>query len=242
MDTVKIENKQVKMIAHRGVSGLERENTYPAFIAAGNRSYYGIETDVHVTADGKFVIIHDETTGRVSLGASDINVEKTSFDAIKDIVLPDLDGSFTRRDIRIPLLSDYVSICKKYGKVCVLELKNKFRTEDIIRMVEHIEELDYLDSMIFISFSYENCAELRTILPNAKIQYLTSAEMNEEIFERLRKNRLDLDINYKKIDKGWVDKLHSLGIEVNVWTCDNPEKAAVLIEMGVDFITTNILE
>ena len=38
----------VKMIAHRGVSGLERENTCPAFVAAGVKSYYGIETDVHV--------------------------------------------------------------------------------------------------------------------------------------------------------------------------------------------------
>ena len=56
------------MIAHRGLSGLERENTYPAFIAAGNRSYFGIETDIHKTADGEFVVIHDETTERVSGG------------------------------------------------------------------------------------------------------------------------------------------------------------------------------
>ena len=56
------------MIAHRGLSGLERENTYHAFIAAGNRSYFGIETDIHKTADGEFVVIHDETTERVSGG------------------------------------------------------------------------------------------------------------------------------------------------------------------------------
>ena len=122
MDTIKIQKNGVKMIAHRGLSGIERENTYPAFIAAGNRSYFGIETDVHVTGDGKFVIIHDETTERVSLGQSNINVEKCSFDEVKDIVLPDLDGSCTRRDIKIPLLEDYIRICKKYGKVCVLEL------------------------------------------------------------------------------------------------------------------------
>ena len=41
MDTVKIKAKGVKMIAHRGLSGIERENTYPAFVAAANRSYYG---------------------------------------------------------------------------------------------------------------------------------------------------------------------------------------------------------
>ena len=62
MDTIKIDKNNVKLIAHRGVSGIERENTAAAFVAAGNRSYYGIETDVHVTKDGKFVIIHDDDT------------------------------------------------------------------------------------------------------------------------------------------------------------------------------------
>lgn len=242
MDTIKIKGCKPKMIAHRGLSGIERENTYPAFVAAGNRSYYGIETDVHVTADGQFVVIHDETTERVSLGAYNVNVETNSFDAIKDIVLPDLDGSISRRDIKIPLLADYISICKKYGKKCVLELKNRFNATDIVKMVEQIKELDYLDSMIFISFSYENCTDLRAILPNAAIQFLTAEFMNDEILKRLIDHKLDLDILYTKISKEWVEKLHSFDIQINVWTCDNKQQAEVLAEMGVDFITSNILE
>ena len=87
MDTIKLQTNGVKMIAHRGLSGIERENTYPAFVAAGNRSYFGIETDVHVTLDGKFVIIHDETTERVSLGKINLNVENCTFDEIKDVVM-----------------------------------------------------------------------------------------------------------------------------------------------------------
>lgn len=242
MDTVKIEKRNTKMIAHRGLSGIERENTYPAFVAAGNRSYYGVETDVHVTADGQFVIIHDETTERVSLGASSVNVEECTFDELKDIVLPDLDGSTLRRDIKIPLLADYINICKKYGKKCVLELKNRFKTEDISKMTEQIRALGYLDSMIFISFSYENCADLRVLLPDAEIQFLTSEPMNDEILKKLIDNRLDLDIYYSRMDKEWVQKLHSLGIKVNVWTCDNKEHGEALAQMGVDFITSNILE
>ena len=68
MDTIKIEKKNTLMVAHRGVSGLEKENTLAAFIAAGNRSYYGIETDVHRTADGQFVVFHDDNTQRVAGG------------------------------------------------------------------------------------------------------------------------------------------------------------------------------
>ena len=68
MDTIKFTEKgNVKMIAHRGLSGLERENTNAAFVAAGQRSYYGIETDVHVTADEKYIIIHENLGTRIKL-------------------------------------------------------------------------------------------------------------------------------------------------------------------------------
>ena len=40
MNTIKIDKGQVKMIAHRGLSGLEKENTCAAFVAAGNRESY----------------------------------------------------------------------------------------------------------------------------------------------------------------------------------------------------------
>ena len=47
MNTVKIEKQNTKMVAHRGLSGLERENTCMAFVAAGNRSYWGIEVEAY---------------------------------------------------------------------------------------------------------------------------------------------------------------------------------------------------
>ena len=60
-----LDKGNVKMIAHRGVSGLERENTNPAFVLAGVKSYYGVETDVRMTKDGKFIISHDGDLMRV---------------------------------------------------------------------------------------------------------------------------------------------------------------------------------
>ena len=80
MDTIRIDRKSTLMVAHRGVSGLEKENTLAAFIAAGNRSYYGVETDVHRTGDGKFIIIHDSNPKRVS-GVS-CRVENEDFQVI----------------------------------------------------------------------------------------------------------------------------------------------------------------
>ena len=121
MDTIKINRGNTKMVAHRGVSGLELENTCAAFVAAGNRSYYGVETDVHVTSDGQFIIIHDDNTGRVA--AESMVVEESGYETLRALQLKQKDGTM-RTDLRLPSLEEYLSICKHYDKVCVLELKN----------------------------------------------------------------------------------------------------------------------
>lgn len=242
MDTIKLSAVKPKMIAHRGMSGLERENTCAAFVAAGNRSHFGIETDVHVTRDGKFVIIHDETTERVTGGAHNVNVETSDYAALEALVLPDIDGTTVRKDIRIPLLSEYIKICKKYEKTCVLEVKNHFSENDLRRMIDEIESLNYSEHMIFISFDAPNCFNLRSMLPNAQIQLLTDAEVTDELAAVLLEHRLDLDIYYKRLSAETVHALHAKGIRVNCWTCDNAQEAAELAYFGVDYITSNILE
>lgn len=242
MDTIRINSGNVKMIAHRGLSGLQTENTVPAFILAGEKSYFGIETDIHKTADGKFVVIHDETTKRVSRGEFDLNVEECDYSELENIILPDINGEKTRSDIKIPLLSDYINVCKAYKKACVLELKNPFPKEDIIKLVCEIKELEYLDNVIFISFSRENCRILRSLIEKNEIQWLTEEKVSGKMIKDLIEDNLDLDIYCKKLKKRHVKKLHKNGIKVNCWTCDDPKEAEKLVEMNVDFITTNILE
>ena len=243
MNTVKISSKSVKMIAHRGLSGIERENTCPAFVAAGNRSYFGIETDVHMTKDGKFVIMHDQTTERVSLGAHNINIEQVEHSVLENIVLPDKDGTTDRRDIRIPLLKEYISICKKYEKICILELKMIFDEASLVRMIEEIKQLDYIDNVVFISFTFESCVSVRKLLPENTVQWLIGdMPITDDIVNKLCEHKLDIDIYYKRLTPENVKMLHSKGIGVNCWTCDSKEDAEQLVSYGVDYITTNILE
>lgn len=239
MDTIHIDSKGVKMVAHRGVSGLETENTASAFVAAGNRSYFGIETDIHCTGDGQFVLIHDDNTARVAVDY--LEVEKSTFETLRALRLRDTDGEKGRADLRIPTLTEYVRICKKYDKVGVLELKNRIPAKDIWRIVSMIEEEGYLHNIIFISFSLENLIDLRAILPEQNAQLLTS-EYTEELIDTLHKYHLDLDIYYKALTRENVKALKDAGITINCWTVDDPDMARDLIEWGVDQITSNILE
>lgn len=239
MNTIAIDKKQAKMVAHRGVSGLEAENTCAAFVAAGNRSYFGIETDVHVAKDNQIAVIHDDNTIRVS--GIDKIVEESTLEELQSIPLYNKEQGVYRTDLRIPTLADYISICKRYDKIAVLELKNRMTPEAIAQIVDIIKEQDYLENVIFISFSWDNVADLRKMLPEQKVQFLIGT-YDEALIEKLISHRIDLDIRYTAVTKELVDILHKHNLEINCWTVDKPEDAKQLIEWGVDYITSNILE
>ena len=239
MDTLHLNSPKPKMIAHRGLSGLELENTNSAFVAAGNRSYFGIETDVHVTADGQFVIIHDDNTKRV--GGDEMIVEKTTFETLRAIRLVDKDGQKGRRDLIMPSLAEYISICRKYDKEAVLELKNHMKPQQIDGIIGVIRECGWLEHTTFISFDLPNMICIRQRLPEARVQFLIS-EYTDWLVDTLVKEKLDLDIHYKALTAERVKELHDHGIEVNVWTVDALEDAQRMVEYGVDYITSNIIE
>lgn len=239
MNTIKTNKANTLLIAHRGLSGIEQENTNAAFIAAGNRSYFGIETDVHVTVDGKFVTIHDDTTKRVAI--DDLTIEDSTFDTLRGLTLLSKDGIKNRNDMKIPTLTEYISTCKRYEKTAVLELKNEFTQEDIAKICDEINELEYLENVIFISFCFENLVRIRNIYPGQTVQFLTD-EYSDGLVERLVEHKFDLDILYTQLNEENIALLHSKNIKVNCWTCDDKEYAEKLCSYGIDFITSNILE
>lgn len=239
MDTIKFDSKNTKVIAHRGLSGIEKENTNAAFIAAGNRSYFGIETDVHRTLDGRFVCFHDDMTGRVAI--DNMVIEETTFDTLRKLLLTDCDGIKGREDLHIPTLQEYIATCKRYSKIAVLELKNEFEKDDIAKICDEIIELDYLDNVIFISFAFTNLVKLRELYPNQQVQFLTD-EYYDELPEILKKHSFDLDIHYKALNKERIELLHKNGTKVNCWTCDDKISGEELACWEIDFITSNILE
>ncbi len=239
MDTIKFENKgNIKMIAHRGVSGLEHENTCAAFVAAGQRSYYGIETDVHVTKDGKIIVVHDDDLKRIA--GLDMVVEESLFEDLRAVRLTDLDGQ-PRMDLCLPTLEEYIRICKKYDKQAILELKNPMEKEKIWEIAEQIKGIGWFERTTFISFAGENLVALREKYADADAQYLTELCTEKEI-EFMIENRLDADLCGYCVTPEIIKTLHDAGLKVNCWTLDTLEHANLAKAVGVDFITTNILE
>ncbi len=113
------------LFAHRGLRNDYPENTFSAFKAARLWGVPGIELDVHITSDGKIVVIHDDDMKRV--GGRDLRVEESTYADLKDIDIGShLDGDFS--DERIPLLEDVLAAL---GGDCYfdIELKNGVKAD-----------------------------------------------------------------------------------------------------------------
>ena len=193
MDTVKFQHaKKPLMVAHRGCSCLERENTAAAFVAAGNRSYFGIETDVHRTADGRYILIHDDTTARVAQDS--MTVEETSFETLRRLTLLNKPSNKKdRADLMLPSLAEYIALCEKYEKTAVLELKNPMDEETVSGICREIEAVGCMEHIIFISFCYENLLHLRRHYPRQAAQFLVGRTWPDDLMERLVRDKIDLD-------------------------------------------------
>ena len=237
--TIQIEPKNTKFIAHRGLSGIEPENTVLAFECAGNGKYFGIESDVHVTLDERFVMIHDNDTKRVS--GCDFSVENTDFETLRNVSLKDKNGC-NQTYLRIPTLSEYLKTCKTYNKIAVLEIKNRVSFEMIEKIYNCACKEYNLENVLFISFDYENLVKIRNISEKAKIQFLCECPVDNQLIEALKEHSFDVDIYEKRLDKNAIELFHKNGILVNCWTCDDETRAKQLIDWNIDYITTNILE
>ncbi len=236
--TTSFDNGSVKMIAHRGLSGMEVENTESAFIEAGKRSYYGIESDVRKTRDGKFVMCHDATLTRIA--GKNIEVETSTLeDLLKVPLLPKRED-----DVKVEYLTTlerYIIICKEYDKQAILELKSIFTEAEIKNIIDIIDSLGYISRTTFISFDYDNLLYVRKILPEQSAMYLFSAFSTKTI-EQLVRDNIDVALSHQALTPNAVNAFHKAGLKVNCWTVDGISRAENLVEMGVDYITTNVLE
>lgn len=240
MQTIAFKDKgTIKTVAHRGLSGLERENTCPAFVAAGVKSYYGIETDIHVTKDGKFIVFHDDDLKRIA--GLDMVVEESTFEELRKVRFTDRDGITKREDMFLPSLEEYIAICRKYSKHSVLELKNRMEKEKIWEIAALIKDMGWFYDTTFISFSAENLLDLREKYPDADAAFLTG-DSSDKTLRFLIENKIDADFWEGCITKEVVDTLHAAGRTVNCYTIDTLESANAMKEAGVDYITTDILE
>ncbi len=242
-DTVKISDKRnTLMVAHRGTLVVDQGNTMPSFEFAASRSYWGIECDIHMTADKKIVVNHDHDIG-TTCDRSGV-IEEMTFDELRKARVNSIypaDTHYEGDEMRIPTMEEYLDACMMGRKYCVIELKGRFSDADIDQVIAEINEKDYMHHVVFISFDMHNCIALREKLPEQPIQFLTGG-YSADILAAMDQYHLDLDILHTAVSQQLVKEVHDHGHKINVWTVDGLIHGEYFARIGVDFITSNFLE
>ena len=140
-------------VAHRGYTKYAPENSIPAFEAAGKEGFQAVECDIHETAKDKkgkrrFVIMHDQTLNRMcGLSGKNVYQKKLTYQKIRSkyhIKTGNNIESYTKKQLRIPSLEEYLSICKRYHMKPVIEIKQKMKKDTIKRLYQSLKYEDFI--------------------------------------------------------------------------------------------------
>lgn len=225
---------KIAIAAHRGYWDCPEaggaQNSIASLKKAQDFRCWGSEFDVHLTADNVVVVNHDP-----SINGKEIQTNTYAF--IKDELL--------KNGETISTLDDYLTQGEKSKKtILVLELKKQQNAERESLMTDLVVEalkqhgLFKPKRVMFISFSMFICEKIAREHPTFINQYLNGDVTPAEL---KAKGINGLDYHYKvfRAHPEWVKEAHDLGMTVNVWTVNAPEKAKEMLQLGVDYITTD---
>ena len=224
------------VIAHRGASGYELENTLAAFRRASSMGAAGVELDVHSTADGQIVVHHD-----AYISGKPINT--TTLEDLRKITLADGEP--------VPTLAEALNAIEG---TAYIELKTlaKSADEELFRVIDE-------SARGAAAASPEILSEHGSVRPSAHIH-----SFEHRLVRRLQGQRSDLtygalsvaipvhpENNWRDarvtevwqheetVNREFVELAHSRECKVFAWTTDDPVRMVELRDMGVDGICTN---
>ncbi len=226
-----------RSIAHRGLSAEAPENSLLAFELAGQRGVWGIETDVHATADGVLVCIHDDTVDRTTDGTGPVR-EMTS-QQLRRCHIDRGRGLARCSDRSIPTLTAYLDICKRYGAVAVIELKGVSCLEEVRAVYETVQGMGMENQCMCISFQIERLRELRTLTESIPVQLLAERGTKETVDRAAALGNSGIDFRTTKTGLSLPAYAHQKGCTVNVWTVNWAFRKGMWERAGADFLTSN---
>lgn len=218
----------VQVIAHRGASKAEKENTLAAFRRAHTMGADAVELDVRRTLDGAMAIHHD-----AHLADGRLICETHSQDLI---------------DV-IPFLPDALDACA--GMWVNIEIKNwpedpDFDESDALAatVAAHLIDRGEDERWLISCFHRPTVDAMRTLHPGVKTAWLTIGVREENLDKVAR----EMAISGHTALHPWTDLLtrecieafHAHGVQVNSWTVDDPARMEELIAWGIDGICTNV--
>lgn len=221
----------VLSIAHRGGSLYAPENTIAAFeLALGVTDW--METDTHVTSDGKIVIMHDSTVDRTTDGTGAITGK-----TLAQMKLLDAGSWFSPAFTgeRVPTMEEMITNTLP-GAIPFIERKAGAPAV----YVAEFQRLNVVTNVIFQSFDWNFLAQVNALEPNLKLCGLGSGTLTlANLISITNAGARMVSWAGANVSTNEVNLAHAMGLQMFVWTIDSPSEIQRFKDMGVDGIVSN---
>ncbi len=211
-----------RVIAHRGASGKELENTLAAFRTAVALGADGVELDVHVTSDAVVVVHHDDTIAGMP---------------IRDKSLDELRTQPLGNGEPIPTLDDVLRELSDAVEVFV-EVK-ELPAEHDATLLSVLDSGPAYQRYRVHSFDHRIVKRLREARPSLPCGVLSTSYLLDPLAQVQDAMATSLWQEQSLIDRDLVDLTHNENIEVYAWTVNDIDRMRELVGLGVDAICTN---
>jgi glycerophosphoryl diester phosphodiesterase len=236
-----------RVAAHRGGAGLWPENSLLAFRQALALGVDALEFDLHMTADGEVVVLHDPTLERTTTGAG----------RVRDLKLADLAGARlkardgTVTDELIPTFAQVLDLASKGSAELLPEIKvdaNRQRYDRIEDKVLALVRARGLSARTTIqAFQPETIRRLRELEPKARTMLLVArgdverdrARPAEAVRRARDLGATDLGMNHRLIDADVMAAARADGVRVSAWTVNDEADIRRMIDLGVDVVMSD---
>jgi len=235
------------VIAHRGASASDPENTLPAFDAAIGAGADAVELDVRVTSDGVGVAIHDPDVARTTDGEG--LVHELTLEQVQELSILTPEGAA----VGVPNLDEVVALVGERAGI-MFEIKNlpglpgfdPFGEPGVEETLRAISESPV--SALVASFnprSIERCRDLAR--ERVQTGFLSSSAMDPVTAVRYAASVghrwiLPNVAALKSAGEEVILRAHASGVRVGSWVVDDPDDIEMLMSWGVDAVITDVPE
>ncbi len=211
------------VIAHRGASGYEVENSLAAFRAAADRGADAVELDVHATADGALVIQHgDRVAGRP--------IPQSSLQDVRSHPLPNGEP--------IPTLEEALGVIVP-RMIAFVEIKTLPPRLDE-KLFEIIERTGAPDRVALHGFDHRVIRRLGERRPHIRRGVLMASYPMDPVRCLQDADASILWQHVSFVDEALVASVHGAGLKIHVYTVNEPDEMRTLATIGVDGICTDV--
>jgi len=225
------------IVGHRGAMGYAPENTFASYERALALGADAIECDVHLSADGVPIVIHDHTLDRTTDGRGPVR-DRTVAE------LKRLDAGAWRgpefAGQRLPTLDELLAWCAPRIPLSI-ELKNGPLFYDGLadQIVELVRKHGMVERANVISFDHQAIRRVKQLEPHLPAGILFAARLVDAPAAARAAGAEAIMPAYYFATADVVAQAHEAGLSVSVWTVDEPATAARLAAIGVDAIASN---